>query len=127
MQVNIYRWLVYPEYSIDRLEIVYIDMKGTVRCPVRVMSLEYIEKFILPRARLVKRGLEGEELPPQVGNEGRWQCWGYCAFSHHEDCWGEAGPPERNRRESKEESRNRAIRRSYARRNQRDREKSDGT
>ncbi|MDP2659712.1 MAG: PD-(D/E)XK nuclease family protein [Dehalococcoidia bacterium] len=114
LQVNIYRWLVQAHYHVDRMEIVYLDMKGAGREPVPVMPLEEVEAFILPRARILKRGLEGGELPPQIGEEGRWQCWGYCPFSHHMDCWGLAGPPERNRRETREESRKKAIRKSYA-------------
>ncbi len=121
LQVNIYRWLIWEHYQVERLEVVYMDMKGTARCDCRVMSLKRVEEFILPRARLVKRGLDGGELPPQVGDEGRWQCWGYCSFSHHPECWGSKGPPERNRREPKDESRKRAIRRSYAQRNARPR------
>jgi hypothetical protein len=89
------------------------------------MGFKEVEEFILPRAKLLKQGLAGNELPPQVGSEGRWQCWGYCPFSYHPDCWGAAGPPERNRRETKEESRKRAIRRGYAQRGER-RKKEDG-
>lgn len=126
LQVNIYRWLVQAHYRIDRLEIVYLDMKGTVRCDAPLMTLREVEEFIVPRARLLKRGLEGGELPPQVEEEGRWQCWGYCPFSHHRDCWGPPGPPERNRRETKEESRKRVIRRSYAMRTSK-KEESNGT
>jgi hypothetical protein len=125
MQVNIYRWLVREHHRVDRLEIVYLDMRGTVRCPAPTMTFKDVEEFILPRARLLEQGLNGGELPPQVGEEGRWQCWGYCPFSHHPDCWGTAGPPARNRRETREESRKRAIRRSYAERNDR-RKKEDG-
>lgn len=116
LQVNVYRWLVQKQYRIDRLEIVYLDMKGTVRCQAPLMTFQEVEEFIVPRARLLKAGLAGGELPPQVGEEGRWQCWGYCSFSKHADCWGAGGPPERNRRETKEESRKRAIRKSYAQR-----------
>ncbi len=116
LQVNIYRWLVQEHFRINRLEIVYMDMKTTARCNVRLMSLSEVEEFIAPRARQLKDALAGGELPPQVGEEGRWQCWGYCPFSHHSDCWGPDGPPVRNRRETREESRTRAIRRSYAQR-----------
>ncbi len=127
LQVNIYRWLVQDYHRINRLEIVYLDMKGTARCEAPVMSLAEVEEFVIPRARLLKRGLEGGELPDQVGEEGRWQCWGYCEFSHHPDCWGEPGPPERNCREKKEESRKRAIRKSYALRASNKKEESDAT
>lgn len=127
LQVNIYRWLVQAHYRIDRLEIVYLDMKGTVRCDAPAMTLKQVEEFIVPRARLLKRGLEGGELPPQVEEEGRWQCWGYCPFSYHPDCWGPDGPPERNRHETKEESRKRAIRRSYAMSASKKKEESNGT
>tara|TARA_B100000315_G_scaffold241016_1_gene261451 strand:- start:483 stop:1352 length:870 start_codon:yes stop_codon:yes gene_type:complete len=114
LQVNIYRWLVQKQHRINRLEIVYLDMKGTVRCQAPLMTFKEVEEFIAPRARLLEAGLRGGELPPQVGEEGRWQCWGYCSFSKHEDCWGPDGPPERKRRETKTESRKRAIRKSYA-------------
>lgn len=113
-QVNIYRWLVQQHYPVDRLEIVYLDMKGAGREAVNLTPLQEVEDFILPRARLLKRAMDGGTLPPQVGEEGRWQCWGYCPFSHHADCWGPEGPPERNKRETKEESRKKAIRKSYA-------------
>jgi hypothetical protein len=126
MQVNIYRWLVREHFRVDRLEIVYLDMKGAARCRAPVMNFKEVEEFILPRARLLKQGLEGGEPPPQVGQEGRWQCWGYCPFSHHPDCWGDAGPPERNRRETREESRKRAIRRGYAQRNERSQREGGG-
>jgi hypothetical protein len=128
MQVNIYRWLVREHFRVERLEIVYLDMKGAARCRAPTMSFQKVEEFILPRARLLKQGLEGGELPPQVGPEGRWQCWGYCPFSHHPDCWGPDGPPERNHRETREESRKRAIRRRYAQRQEgRGREGGGGT
>jgi hypothetical protein len=119
MQVNIYRWLVREHHPIDRLEIVYLDMKQTVRCKAPLMSFKKVEEFILPRAKLLKQGLEGGGLPPQVGEEGRWQCFGYCSYSHHPDCWGPGGPPERSRRETRAESKKRAIRKSYAQRDAR--------
>ncbi|MDI6813923.1 MAG: hypothetical protein QMC90_01920 [Dehalococcoidales bacterium] len=114
-QLNIYRWLVQDHYRVSRLEMVYLDMKGTKRYPVATMPLKQVEEFIVPRVRMLRAALDGGDLPPQVEGDGLWQCWGYCSFSHHPDCWGEAGPPERNRRETKKESRKRAIRRSYAR------------
>jgi hypothetical protein len=117
LQVNIYRWLVQKYHRIERLEIVYLDMKGTVRCAAPLMTFNQVAEFILPRARVLKQALEGGELPPQVGDEGRWQCWGYCAFSHHQDCWGPGGPPAKSRRETRAESKKRAIRKGYAQRN----------
>jgi hypothetical protein len=126
LQVNIYRWLVQPNYRVDRLEIVYLDMKETVRYNAPGMTFKEVEEFIIPRARLLKTGLAGGELPPQVGEQGRWQCWGYCPFSHHPDCWGSGGPPERNRRETREESRKRSVRRSYAVRAARKRGEGNG-
>ena len=127
LQVNIYRWLVQAHHRINRLEIVYLDMKGTVRAEAPLMTLEQVEEFVIPRAQALKVGLEGGDLPSQVGDEGRWQCWGYCSFSNHEECWGAGGPPERNRRETRGESRKRAIRKSYAERSAKGkRKKADG-
>jgi hypothetical protein len=113
-QLNIYRWLVQDYYRVNRLEIVYLDMKGAKRCPIPTVPLRQVEEFISPRARMLSAGLNGGGLPPQAEGEGLWQCWGYCSFSNHEECWGQKGPPERNRKESKSESKKRAIRRAYA-------------
>jgi CRISPR/Cas system-associated exonuclease Cas4 (RecB family) len=114
LQLNIYRWLVQEHYRVNHLEIVYLDMKNAKRYPVTTMSLNQVEEFIVPRARALSSALNGGELPPRTEGEGLWQCWGYCVFSHHAECWGESGPPERNRRETKGESRKRAIRSHYA-------------
>jgi len=115
MQLNIYRWLVQGHYRVSRLEILYLDMKTTRRCQIPTMPLKQVEEFILPRAHLLHSALDGGELPPQAQGDGLWQCWGYCPFSYHPLCWGEKGPPERKRKESKAVSRKRAIRREYAR------------
>ncbi|MFH1486186.1 MAG: PD-(D/E)XK nuclease family protein [Chloroflexota bacterium] len=114
MQLNIYRWLVQVHYRVSNLEIVYLDMKGAKRYSIPTIPLKKVEEFILPRAHLLHAALDGGSLPPQAEGEGLWQCWGYCPFSHHPQCWDEKGPPERNRKETKSESKKRAIRRSYA-------------
>lgn len=98
MQVNIYRWLVRRHFRIEHLEIAYMDMKQTVRLRAPVMKLKEVEEFILPRAKALKAGLSGGALPDKVDKEGLWQCWGYCEFSYHSQCWGEEGPPVRNRK-----------------------------
>lgn len=95
LQVNIYRWLVQPYYRVDRMDIIYLDMKGTARWTAPVMELDEVEDFVLSRARLLQRALDGGELPSQVEEQGRWQCRGYCPFSHHADCWGPLGPPKK--------------------------------
>jgi CRISPR/Cas system-associated exonuclease Cas4 (RecB family) len=117
LQLNIYRWLLQDHYRINHMEIVYLDMKGTLRCSVPSMSLCQVEDFLVPRARILSSTLNNGDLPPKAEGAGMWQCWGYCEFSHHRECWGESGPPERNRREAKSESRKRAIRRHYATKN----------
>jgi len=116
LQLSIYRWLVQAHFQISRLVVVYLDMRETRKYPVPALSLKRVEELIAPRARSLDVALKGGALPPQADGQGLWQCWGYCPFVHHPDCWGKDGPPERNRRETRGESRRRAIRRAYARR-----------
>ena len=113
-QLNIYRWLVQDYFNVNHLEILYLDMKETKKLTAAIMPLKQVEEFIIPRAHELHAGLDGGDLPQKAEGAGLWQCWGYCPFSHHADCWGQSGPPVRNRRETKGESRKRAIRRTYA-------------
>ena len=98
-QVNLYRYLVAPQYEIDQLEIVYFDMSEVKRVKVEVMSTPALMGWLVPRLKKLKEALEGGKLPERADSEGVWQCNGYCSFS--EFCWpnGVPKPWELKRRE----------------------------
>lgn len=111
MQVNIYRWLVAPLYQIDNLEIVYLDMSTVKRISVPVLGFRKVVPFIIGRAKVLKRGLEGGRLPARVGPDGLWQCNGYCEFTSF--CWPK-GVPTRQQLRERERAKVKAIRRARA-------------
>jgi CRISPR/Cas system-associated exonuclease Cas4 (RecB family) len=112
MQVNIYRWLVSPIYSIEELEIVYLDMDTVKRIPVPVMKLQRVTSYVAARAKVLKRGLDGGKLPSRVGIEGLWQCNGYCPFTQF--CWPR-GVPTAEELQARQEDKVKWIRRAVAR------------
>lgn len=89
LQTNIYAWLVEPHYEIERIEIVYMDMNRILVVPVEHMPRRSLVAKIAGRMRSLKRGLEGDKLPPKVNADGLWQCR-FC--SHDSFCW-RAGIP----------------------------------
>jgi hypothetical protein len=74
-QVNVYRWLVGPEFAIDRLGIVYLTMKGVKKASVPVWPDGHVERFIQERAGGLAEAYAGGDWPGLT--EDRWMC-GFC-------------------------------------------------
>jgi hypothetical protein len=74
-QVNVYRWLVGPEFAIDRLGIVYLTMKGVKKASVPVRPDGHVERFIQERAGALAEAYAGGDWPGLT--EDRWMC-GFC-------------------------------------------------
>lgn len=90
IQVNLYRFLVAPQYQIQSLEIVYFDMSDVKRVPVAVMDTRSLMGWLVPRLKKLKDALEGGKLPERTDSEGVWQCDGYCPFTA--GCWPNGVP-----------------------------------
>ena len=88
LQLNAYRWLLWPRYKVFNLEVVYMDMTAVRRLPVALEELEHIEQFLAIMAQVITGGLDGQ-LPERMDENGRWQC-NYCPFTA--DCWPEGVP-----------------------------------
>jgi len=106
IQVNLYRYLVAPQYQVDDLEIVYFDMSKVKRVKVEVMSTPQLTGWLVPRLKKLRAALDGGKLPAKVGSEGVWQCDGYCPFTDY--CWPK-GVPKPWELKRKEEAKRRAI------------------
>jgi hypothetical protein len=89
-QVNLYRYLVAPQYQIDHLEIIYFDMSDVKRVRVEIMSTPSLMGWLVPRLKKLKEALNGGKLPEKADSEGVWQCNGYCFFTKL--CWPEGVP-----------------------------------
>ncbi len=63
-QVNIYRWLVEPQYEVDNLELVYLGASGPRRLPAAVWPLAQTEAYVAARATILAAALAGGALPP---------------------------------------------------------------
>lgn len=113
IQVNLYRYLVMPEYQIDKLEIVYFDMSNVKRVKVEAMDKRRLIGWLVPRLKKLKRALNGGKLPEKVGSEGVWQCDGYCPFT--KICWPK-GVPKPWELKRKEEAKTRTILKALGRR-----------
>jgi CRISPR/Cas system-associated exonuclease Cas4 (RecB family) len=108
LQANIYAWLVEPQYEIESMEIVYMDMNRVLVVPVELMPRRAVVAKVAGRVSSLKRALEGRKLPPKVDADGLWQCH-FC--SHDTFCWRKGIPkPEefRDRQKRKMEAIQRA-------------------
>jgi len=85
IQLNLYRYLVKPDFKIDQLEIVYFDMSRVLRMAIPVMDEAQLLEWLVPRLKKLKAALDSGELPEKVEGEGLWQCEGYCPFTNY--CW----------------------------------------
>ena len=74
-QLNVYRWLVAPDYEIERLGIVYLTMKGVHKASVPLWPDGQAERFLLERAGALADAYVGGEWPALT--EDRWMC-NYC-------------------------------------------------
>jgi len=74
-QLNVYRWLVAPEYQIERLGIVYLTMKGVRKASVPVWPEGQVERFLQERAGALADAYAGGDWPAMT--EDRWMC-GFC-------------------------------------------------
>jgi len=106
IQVNLYRYLVAPQYRIDHLEIVYFDMSEVKRVRVPVMSTPRLMGWLVPRLKKLKAALNGGKLPKKADSKGVWQCDGYCPFPKL--CWPR-GVPKPWELKKKEEAKREAI------------------
>ena len=70
IQVNLYRYLVAPQYQIHQLEIVYFDMSDVKRVKVDVMSTPSLMGWLVPRLKKLRAALNGGNLPERVNSEG---------------------------------------------------------
>lgn len=100
IQVNLYRYLVVPQYQIDNLEIVYFDMSSVKRINVEVMESKKLLGWMVPRIMKLKIAFDGRKLPERVGSDGLWQCDGYCPFTKL--CWPKGVPKPRELKEHEE-------------------------
>jgi hypothetical protein len=71
-QLNVYRWLVAPEYEIERLGIVYLTMKGVRKAPIPLWPDGQAERFLQERAGSLADAYAGGEWPALT--EDRWMC-----------------------------------------------------
>jgi CRISPR/Cas system-associated exonuclease Cas4 (RecB family) len=113
IQVNLYRYLVAPQYQVDHLEIVYFDMSNVKRVKVKVMETRSLTGWLVPRLKKLRAALNGGELPEKVNSEGVWQCDGYCFFTKL--CWPK-GVPKPWELRKKEEAKTDAILKALGRR-----------
>jgi CRISPR/Cas system-associated exonuclease Cas4 (RecB family) len=74
-QLNCYRWLVAPEYEIDRLGIVYLTMRGVRKVAVPVWPDGQAERFLVERAASLAYARETGQWPAMT--EDTWMC-AYC-------------------------------------------------
>ena len=77
-QLNVYRWLVSPQYEIDRLGIVYLTMKSVQKAPVPIWPAGQAERFLQERAGALAEAYAGGDWPDLT--EDRWMC-GFCPVS----------------------------------------------
>lgn len=113
IQVNLYRYLVAPQYKIDQLEIVYFDMSEVKRVRVPVMNTLSLTGWLVPRLKKLKTALDGGKLPEKAGSDGVWQCNGYCPFTKL--CWLE-GAPKASELKKKEKAKTDAVLKAMGRR-----------
>jgi len=71
-QLNVYRWLVTPEYEIERLGIVYLTMKGVQKAAVPCWPEGQAERFLQERAGALAEAYAGGAWPALT--EDRWMC-----------------------------------------------------
>lgn len=71
-QLNVYRWLVAPEYEIERLGIVYLTMKGVQKAAVPCWPEGQAERFLQERAGALAEAYAGGAWPALT--EDRWMC-----------------------------------------------------
>jgi len=79
-QLNLYRWLINKEHKIDRLEVVYMDMKRTKVVPVkRLWKLSDCANYVEERATVLANAFEKNIVPAvPEGFPLYWQCRDYC-------------------------------------------------
>ena len=70
--MNVYRWLVSPEYAIERLGIVYLTMKGVQKASVPLWPEGQAERFLRERAGALADAYAGGGWPALT--EDRWMC-----------------------------------------------------
>lgn len=71
-QVNLYRWLVLPQYPIERLGIVYLTMKGVQKAAVPIWPDGQVERFLHERAGALAEAYAGGAWPDLT--DDRWLC-----------------------------------------------------
>lgn len=73
-QLNLYAWLV--PYEIDRLQVVYLDMKGVKICDAPLWSDKEIERLLEKKLPILDRAFKDNIAPP--ADFTNWQCNGWC-------------------------------------------------
>lgn len=74
-QLNVYRWLVAPEYQIAKLGIVYLTMRETKKVAVPIWPDGQVERFLAERAGPLAEAYLGGAWPELT--EDAWLCR-YC-------------------------------------------------
>lgn len=76
LQVNIYRWLLEKNgFPIDRIEIVYMNMRDILRIPVKLMDIDTLTDYIYSRVSLLNFALQSNTPPPaEISN--------LCSYCH---------------------------------------------
>ena len=73
-QVNLYAWLV--PYEIDRLQVIYLDMKGVKICDAPIWSKREIEEVLEKKLPVLDKAFKDNIVPP--ADFENWQCNGWC-------------------------------------------------
>ena len=75
-QLNVYRWLLSRNgVQVDRLEVVYMDMRDVVRVEVTTWDLDEADRFV--RERVAALTEAEKKLPPPLDPDETWECR-YC-------------------------------------------------
>jgi len=73
-QLNLYAWLV--PYDIERLQAVYLDMKGVKVCETPLWSEKEIGALLDRKLPVLDAAFNRDEIPP--ADFDSWQCNGWC-------------------------------------------------
>lgn len=73
-QLNLYAWLV--PYEIERLQVVYMDMKGVKICNAPLWDDREIERLLDQKLPALDAAFNHGVLPP--ADFDNWQCNGWC-------------------------------------------------
>lgn len=73
-QLNLYAWLV--PYEINRLQVIYLDMKGVKICDATLWGKSEIEALLNEKLPVLDAAFNHGVVPP--ADFDNWQCNGWC-------------------------------------------------